>query len=52
MEHHRGKYELSLKFPARRQFAGNSLADTTGTLLDGDHDGVAGGVHNFLVPSN
>ncbi|MCA9084827.1 MAG: hypothetical protein KDA81_12260, partial [Planctomycetaceae bacterium] len=25
----------------------NVLADATGTLFDGDHDGVAGGVYNF-----
>lgn len=39
-----GKYELRLNF---RGDATRGIVDTTGTLLDGDADGLAGGVHNF-----
>lgn len=41
-----GQYKLNIDFSSDVS-AGNSLVDTTGTIFDGDHDGVAGGVSNF-----
>ena len=39
-----GSYDLRVDF---RSTADNSIVDTTGRRLDGDGDGIAGGVHNF-----
>jgi hypothetical protein len=39
-----GAYQLKLDF---RKIATDSLTDATGIALDGDSDGVAGGVNNF-----
>ncbi|MEZ6130797.1 MAG: DVUA0089 family protein [Planctomycetaceae bacterium] len=41
-----GKYQLNLNFKENLG-VGTFLADATGVALDGDHDGVEGGVHNF-----
>jgi hypothetical protein len=41
-----GSYQLRLTFTPSVD-ASNSIVDQTGTLLDGDLDGVAGGVNNF-----
>ncbi|WP_404306775.1 Ig-like domain-containing protein [Neorhodopirellula lusitana] len=45
-----GEYELRLSFsatPNSPATSTNHLVDTDGTLLDGDGDGTAGGVHSF-----
>ncbi|MFP6765061.1 MAG: hypothetical protein VB858_15645, partial [Planctomycetaceae bacterium] len=39
-----GDYELKLNFTASAQ---SSLSDMTGAAFDGDHDGEAGGAHEF-----
>ncbi len=39
-----GAYDLKLNF---RPQVDTSIIDTTGVALDGDLDGIAGGVHNF-----
>ncbi len=41
-----GQYQLRMTFTPALD-ATTSIVDTTGTQLDGDLDGVAGGVHNF-----
>ena len=43
-----GNYELRLTF---RKDADRSIVDTTGQSLDGDNNGLAGGVHNFWFRS-
>ena len=43
-----GDYELRLTF---RKDADRSIVDTTGQALDGDSNGLAGGVHNFWFRS-
>ena len=43
-----GDYELRLTF---RKDADRSIVDTTGQSLDGDNNGLAGGVHNFWFRS-
>lgn len=43
-----GKYELRLNF---RGEANQGIVDLTGTQLDGDADGIAGGVYNFWFKS-
>ena len=43
-----GDYELRLTF---RKDADRSIVDTTGQTLDGNNNGLAGGVHNFWFRS-